>query len=499
MTQQRANELLQEALDLLSRGERAEAAELLKQAVEEDDNNVEIWVALARALDDRDEKRIALTTILRLDPQNAYAASELKETEQKAKKADGNEEWVPGITRRTLRLTILGLVGFTVVVCGLVGSIVMGANNQRAAQRAELTRAVVQISATWEAINAEGTRIAGDMTQVADDATATAIATITPTLTPSRTPDLPPTFTPQPTATEFSLRVLEAPPGNLPGTIYAWGLINPSSDIFLNLLAYQPGSGDESVRLNPDLSRNVSAGSGSIVYERPITGGFTLYIAPINSPRDSEDLAIRWIGQRILEPVMPRIARSANRVAFVATNTETNTRDIFVIDLTSNEVQRVTSDGATYLEAAISPDGSRLAAVRRGENGQDLVMIDLNDPTFPQRFLTSDGDGLLERDPDFSPDGQRLVYAVAANNRPNDHDLYLILNTSVLENIPILPIMTTEADEILPRFSPDGGYIVFASNQSLGVYNLFIYEDATLRVYQLTVSEDPVYPGAWLN
>ena len=184
MTQQRAKELLQEALDLLTRGERAEAAELLKQAVEEDDSNVEIWVALARALDDRDEKRIALTTILRLDPQNAYAASELKETEQKSKTADANEEWVPGITRRTLRQTILGLVAFTIVVVALVGSIVMSANSQRAAQRAELTRAVVQISATWEAINAEGTRIAGDMTQVADDATATAVATITPTLTP---------------------------------------------------------------------------------------------------------------------------------------------------------------------------------------------------------------------------------------------------------------------------------------------------------------------------
>ncbi|HQR45811.1 MAG TPA: protein kinase [Thermoanaerobaculia bacterium] len=102
---------------------------------------------------------------------------------------------------------------------------------------------------------------------------------------------------------------------------------------------------------------------------------------------------------------------------------------------------------------AISPDGTRLAFVRRAPGGLPRIWVaPLGDPSKAER-VTGDTDGELEhRDPSWSPDGRQLCYA-------DFHNLWLI------------PAGGGRARKLThdgkwdrePAFSPDGAFVFFSS------------------------------------
>ncbi|MCS6837024.1 MAG: hypothetical protein NZ750_13530 [Anaerolineae bacterium] len=511
----KAQELLQQGLQALEAKDRAKARDLLTQAMEEDPNSVEIWVALSKATDDVDEKRIALASILQLDPNNAYAKAELAKAEQEKARTSEDVEIVPGITRRMARNTAVGLTLYTMLVCGLafiVQSNIVGSYNARQAQIAQefqaATAAVLAITESWETATQGAAETA---TQVALNVQATlfAQASPTPTATATRSRDLPTPIPPTATPTSFVVQITP-PPSSLSGSILAWGgsVFNPEVQGFLNLLQI-PARGGEPTRVNRDTVRfptsNLSA--SRLVYMRALRPAWVLYLVGTN--RDlGDDLAPRFAQLQVENLRQPRLSSQGNHLIFIADTPLLGSSAIFMYNLSDNRSIRLTSDIAQYQSADVNADGTLvIAAKASADGGSDLVLIRTDDEAngFRQFALTADGGVTVEAFPRFGPDSAQIIFQAHRGN-PSDNDLYAgrLLGSSD-PNIGFSLaggaqlFYQTPNDEIYPVFSPNGRHVAFASNRS-GVYNIHIidFNDRSL-VYQLTSEVQPVYPADWTN
>jgi hypothetical protein len=115
--------------------------------------------------------------------------------------------------------------------------------------------------------------------------------------------------------------------------------------------------------------------------------------------------------------------------------------------------ERKLGDG---IDAAWSPDGSRLAYVRRSEATGKPVLVTI-DAGGSNEFVVAEtvGDSLVT--PAWSPNGERLSYA--ANDRGN-YDLFLI-NADGSNQVRLTD---TAGDDLSPMFSPDGTRLLYASD-----------------------------------
>jgi len=131
-----------------------------------------------------------------------------------------------------------------------------------------------------------------------------------------------------------------------------------------------------------------------------------------------------------------------------------------------------------------SPDGRRLAYVRSvfaPDDGSfdELEVLDLStgerDPLdLPFRFY---------QDPQWSPDGEWLVFVGAPDNAES-WDLYLVHP----DGTDLTPLADTPYDEFTPAWSPDGRRIAFATNQD-GNYEIYVMDaDGT---HQVRLTNDP--------
>lgn len=189
----KAKKLFDEAMEANLTGNTARASDLLKQVVEEDPNNVTAWLELSKLLTDRDERRMALTTVRQLDPNNDYAAAELEALEKSAPVED-QSEIAPGIPRKLARTIALGLAAYTLVVCGATFLIISAINGQKAAREAEVALLNLNQAQTQTAIAVNATVAVETATQAAAEANATLLVQVSPTPSPTPTPrrTLPP-------------------------------------------------------------------------------------------------------------------------------------------------------------------------------------------------------------------------------------------------------------------------------------------------------------------
>jgi hypothetical protein len=503
-----AQRLLNEGLALLNAGKRAEAVDTLKRAVEQDSENIEIWVALARALDDVDEKRIALTTVLQLDPNNEFAREALQEAERPATaaKADAGD-WIPGVSRAELRTAVIGLTVFTIAALGIAALFYTSRASALSSERASLTQ--VAVEATQAAANLEGTLV--QSTIIAEtafaDATATLLALVSPTPTPTNTPArvLPTALPPTPTITPTPdlLRVAPVPPANLPGRIVGFRAVPGQRGTFGRPIVV-PAGGGTITELNDDTGQwpTADTGFGRVVYVRAEPGlgtGTSLLVVPSADPNPllGIDVLNELIKVGSTAPSHPRMTRDGVRMVFSARLGERTVLYTYIFG--TNTLQRITpNDGADYTSAAISPDGSLVIAAKTLAGSTDLVLIAANDPgnAFPQTPLTSDGATTTEQFPDFSADGARVVYSAYTTN-PSDADIFIAdFNGTQLSGTTVL--VSTTGNEIVPVFSPDGRYVAYTSTQTLAP-NIFIFDITNRETYQLTESNLGTYAGAWVN
>jgi TolB protein len=127
--------------------------------------------------------------------------------------------------------------------------------------------------------------------------------------------------------------------------------------------------------------------------------------------------------------------------------------DLYVKDLATGGVTRLTNDGVAEYGPTWSPDGTRIAFRRESEtflNSFDIWMIDSDGSGLTR--LTTTGDAGT---PNWSPDGTEIVYN---DSNDGDWEIYVL---QVASPSTIRKLTDDTNQDLAPDWSPDGTTIVF--------------------------------------
>jgi len=160
-----------------------------------------------------------------------------------------------------------------------------------------------------------------------------------------------------------------------------------------------------------------------------------------------------------------RLSPDEKRLAVSRLDPQTASADIWLIDLARNNPSRFTFDPANESAPVWSPDGTRIvfASNRDGVSnmyqrlsngaGNDEVLLKSAQPTGPH---------------DWSPDGKIILFGMISPK--TGADLWLL---PLFGDQKPAPFIQTEFIETQARFSPDGRWIAYTSNES-GSYQVYI-------------------------
>jgi len=159
--------------------------------------------------------------------------------------------------------------------------------------------------------------------------------------------------------------------------------------------------------------------------------------------------------------LFPRISPDGQRIAVGITEHETQ---IWLYDLSREALTRFTFEGNVNLNAAWTPDGKRIAFQSSKEGPPNIY------------WQRADGSGGLERltaseyanvPISWSPDGQVLAFMEV--HPFTQRDIWVLR----MSDRKAQPFLKTRFDESVPRFSPDGHWLAYTSNES-GRYEVYV-------------------------
>ena len=151
--------------------------------------------------------------------------------------------------------------------------------------------------------------------------------------------------------------------------------------------------------------------------------------------------------------------------------------DLFHLDFASGELRQLTR-GRRAHQPDVSPDGKRIACTIGTRTGTEELAVVPIEGGAPDVLLHNQA-GEIAYSPAWSPDGKQIAYS---RFKPGGfHDIHLFDLATRTDRA----LWVDRALDIEPRFSPDGRYVLWSSDRS-GIYNIFAYELASGRIYQVT-------------
>jgi len=157
-----------------------------------------------------------------------------------------------------------------------------------------------------------------------------------------------------------------------------------------------------------------------------------------------------------------RISPDQQRIAVVRTD-DANRGDIWLIDTARDVPNRLTFEGANISGLTWSPDGRQIAFVKAG-SPPNLSLLTVTTPNMTQPLVTSPN---TQTFPDWSPDGRFLLYAEDLNDPSSTTRTDLQLLPLDGSRTP-MPYLSTRFSETRGRFSPDGKWVAYTSDESGG-------------------------------
>ena len=151
-----------------------------------------------------------------------------------------------------------------------------------------------------------------------------------------------------------------------------------------------------------------------------------------------------------------RLSPDEKRIALQRLDDEKGTFDIWLIELTRGTPTHLTFDPANDLSPIWSPDGTRIAFASNREGTPNLYQK-LSSGAGNDELLFKSGDAKLPND--WSPDGRYILY----QERSPSWDLWVL--PLFEERKPVI-FLQTDFAESYGRFSPDGRWITYVSNES---------------------------------
>ena len=170
------------------------------------------------------------------------------------------------------------------------------------------------------------------------------------------------------------------------------------------------------------------------------------------------------------------LAPDEKRLAAAIPSSETGARDVWLVDLARGTPTRFTFDAAEDFVPIWSPDGSRIVFVSDRDGSGNLYQKSADGAGNEELLLKTN-----ERKwpSDWSRDGKFIIYTTLTQNTKND--LWVLPMTG--EKKPF-PYLQSPFNEDHARFSPDGHFVAYSSDES-----------GRLEIYVQTF---PASGGKWL-
>lgn len=162
----------------------------------------------------------------------------------------------------------------------------------------------------------------------------------------------------------------------------------------------------------------------------------------------------------------PSLSFDEKRVAVSRIDFQTTTAsDIWVIDLDRGAETRFTFDSATDRTPTWSPDGGHIAFASTREGPTTLYQKLSNGAGGEQTLLTSQES---KSSPDWSSDGRFILYG-----QLNSGTVWDLLVLPLFGERKPQPFLQTKFVELHGRFSPDGRWVAYASNET-GQFQVYV-------------------------
>jgi dipeptidyl aminopeptidase/acylaminoacyl peptidase len=178
-----------------------------------------------------------------------------------------------------------------------------------------------------------------------------------------------------------------------------------------------------------------------------------------------------------------RVSPSGRYVAFAASPTGESGWSMSVYDDASSSQLELTYEGVDFGDPAWSPDEKRLAYSMKEETTNRIYVSPSDGSGSPELLVRT---AAHSRSPDWSPDGKHIVFETEGNLW-----LYSFADSTAR---PLPERLNERGVQLQPRFSPDGRYLTYLSNET-GDYELFVaLVDGTAK---WRITSDGAYAPAW--
>jgi WD40 repeat protein len=160
---------------------------------------------------------------------------------------------------------------------------------------------------------------------------------------------------------------------------------------------------------------------------------------------------------------------------------------IFILNVFNRKiVKRYNPDFEDILSPAYSPDGTKIAFAGVRREKRDIWVMDV--PSGALTRVTDDfySDGY----PSWSPDGEYIYYA---SERQTFHDIYRVRP----DGTGMEQMTFGDFENVSPEVSPDGTRLLFTSNRADGILNIFVMDLETREVGRYSDVITGVMDATW--
>jgi eukaryotic-like serine/threonine-protein kinase len=209
-----------------------------------------------------------------------------------------------------------------------------------------------------------------------------------------------------------------------------------------------------------------SATSGAAEYSLSTTGSLVYVPGGVQA----EQRRLVWVNRNGEEhPVaapprayqFPRISPDGRRVGLAIGEQGTQ---VWLYDLSRETMTRLTFEGNENLNGVWTPDGKRIAFASTKEGPRNIYWQRADGSGGLEQLTTSEN---TQVPMSWSPDGQLLSFFEV--NPTTGYDIWVLR----LSDRKALPFLRTPFNESVPRFSPDGRWLAYISNES-GRYEIYV-------------------------
>jgi len=153
----------------------------------------------------------------------------------------------------------------------------------------------------------------------------------------------------------------------------------------------------------------------------------------------------------------PRFSPDGKRIAL--TIAASGSADVWIFDIASNTLSRVTREGSRNDRAEWTPDGKRLIYTSVGRRDLTAIWMQNADLSGDAQLLEG-RKGVQTLEGIVSPDNQTLVFRSTSPEHPHD-----IWYRALAGDTTRRPFAIGPSTEYAPRFSPNGKWLAYGSNR----------------------------------